>query len=114
MVWMMLIMFFPVLGLVLFYFLPVWTALPIYLIVVAISASCHWLMMRSMRLPAQVGRRKMIGSTAVVLNWQGGSGQVGWEGEIWRAETPDGIPLEKGDRVIIDSVSGLTVLVKQS
>lgn len=112
MFWMMLVMTFPVLGLALFLFLPLWTALPLYLAVLVLSVSCHWLMMRSMKFPVQVGREPMIGSTAAVLNWEGSSGQINWNGEIWHAKAPAGTKLWRGDGVIIDSFSGLTALVK--
>jgi membrane-bound ClpP family serine protease len=112
MVWMMLVMSSPLLGLVLFFVLPLWTAMPIYVVLLAISGSCHWLMMRSMRLPAQMGREAMIGAVAVVLNWKGDAGQIRWNGEIWRAESLAGTPLQKWDRVVIDGLSGLTVFVR--
>lgn len=112
MFWMMLIMTFPVVGLALFLFLPVWIALPIYLAVLVIAISCHWLMMRSMRLRAQVGNEVMIGAIATVLDWRADKGQVQWNGEIWQAKAPADTTIRRGDRVIISGMSGLTVLVK--
>lgn len=112
MFWMILVMTFPVLGLALFLFLPLWIALPMYLAVLVISVSCHWLMMRSMRFPVQVGRRAMIGSTALVLNWEGSRGQINWNGEIWQAEAPAETKVWRGESVTIHGLSGLTVLVK--
>ena len=112
MIWMMIIMFLPVLGLGLFLILPLWSALPLYLILFAISGSCHWLMMRSMQLPPQLGHEKMIGSVATVLNWTGDRGQVIWNGEIWREVARHGAAVASGDKVVIEGLSGLTAFVK--
>jgi membrane protein implicated in regulation of membrane protease activity len=48
----------------------------------------------------------MIGSTAVVLNWHGGTGQVSWKGEIWRAECRG--RLAEDQTVVIEDVHRLT------
>lgn len=108
---MMLLMFFPVWGIILFFVLPFWTALPVYGVLVGISGACQWLMMRSMRTPVQTGRKKMIGTTAVVINWMGRYGQVDWQGEIWQAETSNGAPLADGEKVVILGMTGLTLFV---
>ena len=83
-----------------------------YLILVGVSGYFDWLMMRAMHLPVRSGRKGMIGSMVVVLNWRGDSGQVTWKDEIWQALTRDGKTLRTGERVVIDSVSGLTLSVK--
>jgi membrane protein implicated in regulation of membrane protease activity len=112
MVWMMFIMILPVLGLALFFVLPLAAALPLYLVLLAISGAYHWLMMCAMRLPFQAGPEKMIGSIASVRNWKGNAGQVLWEGQIWRAETSDGTAFASEDRVTIGGLSGLTLFVR--
>lgn len=112
MVWMMLIMILPLAGIGLFFVLPLGGALPLYIILLAISATYHCLMMRALRLPLQMGPERMIGSAVYVRSWQGRRGQVVWEGEIWRAETSDGTALASGERVVIDGRSGLTLEVR--
>lgn len=112
MIWMALLMGLPVLGLALFWVYPWRVALFPYLVLVAVSGFFDWLMMRSMRLPVATGRKEMLGSTAVVLNWLGDSGQVTWKNEIWQAHTTDGTSPMTGERVVIDSLSGLTLFVK--
>jgi membrane protein implicated in regulation of membrane protease activity len=112
MIWMALLMTLPLLGLVLFFFYPWRVALLPYMVLVAVSLFFHSLMMRSMRLPVRSGREEMIGSSAVVLRWEGGSGQVIWHGEIWQAESREERVFMRGDRVMIKGLSGLTLVVK--
>ena len=110
MIWMALIMGLPLLGLGLFYVYPWQVALFPYLLLVAVSAIFDWLMMRSMRLPVRSGREEMIGSKTVVLSWSDDLGQVMWNGEIWCARGRG--PFRRGDKVVIDSLSGMMLHVK--
>jgi membrane protein implicated in regulation of membrane protease activity len=112
MIWMALIMGLPLLGVVLFFVFPWREALLPYLILVAVSVFFDWLMMRAMRLPVRSGREEMIGSIAVVLDWKEDSGRVRWKGEIWQAQAQGGRSFSKGDRVVIESLSQLTLTVK--
>jgi membrane protein implicated in regulation of membrane protease activity len=111
MFWMAILMALPLLGLALFWLLPWRTALGPYLVLVAVSLFFDSLMMRGMRTPVQGRLRDMIGSTAVVHNWRGDQGQVVWKDEFWLAHTQDGRSLMAGDRVVIESISGLTLNV---
>jgi membrane protein implicated in regulation of membrane protease activity len=112
MIWMALLMGLPVLGLALFWVYPWRVALFPYLILVAVSGFFDWLMMRSMRLPVATGRKEMLGSMAVVVNWRDDAGQVTWKDEIWEAHTTDGTSPIMGERVVIESVSGLNLFVR--
>jgi membrane protein implicated in regulation of membrane protease activity len=112
MIWMMLIMALPVLGLGLFFVLPLTAAVPLYLVLLSVSGAYHWLMMRALRLPPQVGPEKMIGSVVTVRKWKGNAGQVIWESEIWRAETAGGTVPASGDKVVIEGLSGLILSVR--
>jgi membrane protein implicated in regulation of membrane protease activity len=49
----------------------------------------------------------MIGETGVART----NGLVFVRGELWRADTGDGRPLEPGERVAIDGVDGLRLIV---
>ncbi len=113
MIFMMLIMSFPVLGLILFYVLPLGTALPLYLLMLGVSLPLHCLMMRAMRLPKRAGGESMVGSAAGVLDWEGESGRVICRGEIWKAKATGETPLVRGDKVVIEDVAGLTLSVKR-
>jgi membrane-bound serine protease (ClpP class) len=49
----------------------------------------------------------MIGETGVAR----GNGMVFVHGELWQAQTDDGAPLEPGQRVAVDDVQGLRLVV---
>ncbi len=112
MIWMGILMGLPVLGLALFSVYPWQEALPLYLALTGISLFFDWLMMGAMHLPVRSGREQMIGSMTEVLNWGDHSGRVIWRDEIWQAEAEERRSFMRGDRVVIDSVSGLTLFVK--
>ena len=56
----------PVLGLLLFWLLPWQTALPLYLVLVGVSAIYAWVTVRTFRQPVQTGREAMIGAEGIV------------------------------------------------
>ena len=64
---MMIIMFSPVFALVLFLFLPFWTAVPIYIPIFIFGIIVNFKMMKSMKLPVRTGLEEMIGQEAVVI-----------------------------------------------
>jgi membrane protein implicated in regulation of membrane protease activity len=96
---MMIIMSLPLLGIGLFFVLPLAAALPAYLAVVGFSGIYQWLMMRAMHLPARTGTEGMMGSKAVVLNWEGTRGQVICEGEIWQPKRKVNAPSQGAKRL---------------
>lgn len=108
---MMVIMSLPFLGIALFFVLPLSAAVPAYLAVAGFSGLYQWLMMGAMHLPVTTGREKMIGSVAVVRNWEGNAGQVAHDGEIWQAETSEKQNLVRGEKVGITRVNGLKLWV---
>jgi membrane-bound serine protease (ClpP class) len=69
------------------------------------------------RLRSASGREALAGRCGVVRSWQNGDGQVFVDGALWRARPswPDsGDRLETGDRIVVDSVSGLTLAVRRA
>jgi membrane-bound serine protease (ClpP class) len=69
------------------------------------------------RLRSSSGREALAGRCGVVRRWQNGDGQVFVDGALWRARPswPDsGDRLETGDRIVVDSVSGLTLAVRRA
>ena len=82
---------------------------------------------RARRQPARTGWEEMIGAVGEVREPLDPIGQIFVEGALWRAElTPpgpgseqaaagsatDGRPLERGSRVRVESVEGLTLRVR--
>ena len=65
------------------------------------------------REPVHTGHEEMVGANAVVRVPLAPEGQVFTQGALWRARLSDGgDPLHVGDRVRVESVDGLTLLVK--
>lgn len=66
---------------------------------------------RAQRRPKATGIEELLSSTAEVLHWSGGEGEVRVTGEIWKASSPPGLIIQKGDRVRVIEVSGLHLTV---
>jgi membrane protein implicated in regulation of membrane protease activity len=65
------------------------------------------------RLPVQTGHEELVGAVAEVRVPPAPEGQVFTNGALWRARLSDGDgPLRAGDRVRVESVDGLTLLVR--
>ncbi len=104
-----LLLILPLLGLALFGFLPWQVALPLYVIILAGSIGMYWKIIQAQRRGPFIGKRAMVGDTAIVVRLEGNYVAVDYEGEIWRAVSSQ--PLHKGQQVIIESVEGLTLRV---
>lgn len=63
----------------------------------------------SQRRPVVSGREHMLGGEALVQDWSGTTGHVGFEGERWRAASA--VPLLPGQRVRVLAIEGLTLTV---
>ncbi len=87
----------PILGLVLFAVLPFSVALPLYLVVVAISALMYTAIWRALRLPPVTGLEAMSGGRAHVVETLRPAGVIRYSGELWRAVADEliapGIPV---------------------
>jgi membrane-bound serine protease (ClpP class) len=63
--------------------------------------------------PVRGGREEMIGAGAEVRTSLDPEGQVWIAGALWRARlSGDGGPLRPGDRVTVEAVDGLTLMVR--
>src|SRR3954452_2356859 len=66
----------------------------------------------------QVGREALCGRIGVVRQWHEPAGQVFVEGALWRAQHDwagrEHSTLEEGDRVVVERVNGLTVMVRRA
>jgi membrane-bound serine protease (ClpP class) len=62
--------------------------------------------------PVRTGSEELVGAVAEVRSPLDPEGQVWIEGALWRARlSTDGAPAQLGDRVRIEAVEGLTLLV---
>jgi membrane-bound serine protease (ClpP class) len=63
--------------------------------------------------PVRTGSEELIGASAEVRTSLDPEGQVWVEGALWRARlVGDGEPLRPGDRVTVEAVAGLTLMVR--
>jgi membrane-bound serine protease (ClpP class) len=63
--------------------------------------------------PVRAGHEELIGAPAEVRTSLDPEGQVWIEGALWRARLRgDGEPLRPGDRVTVEAIEGLTLLVR--
>jgi membrane-bound serine protease (ClpP class) len=107
-----LLLLLPLVGLVLFLFLPWQEALPFYVIILVGSLVIYWKIIQAHRRRPIIGKRAMIGDRAVVVSTKGQEAEVDYQGEIWRAISSQ--PLQQGDQVIIKGVEGLMLRVAPS
>ena len=106
---MHLLLVLPLLGLLLFIFLIWQIALPLYVIILIASLGIYWKIIQAQRRRQVTGKKAMIGGQAVVVRVEGSNVEVDYEGEIWRASSPQ--PLQLGQQVIIEAVEGLALRV---
>lgn len=106
----------PVLALPIFWLLPLGYALPIYAVIVLISACLYWLITRVMRKPVTDGFRSLIGTQAEVVSKSETGRSVKYliraQGELWSAYSTDS--LEVSEQVNIVAVKGIGVVVKRT
>jgi len=63
--------------------------------------------------PIRTGSEEMVGSTAEARTALDPEGQVFIEGALWRARLAEGAaPASAGDRVVVEELEGLTLVVK--
>lgn len=61
-------------------------------------------------------RQALIGHLGVVRRWEELKGTVQVDGALWQAypSLPDGDPIEIGDQIVVERVSGLTLAVRKA
>lgn len=109
---MMLIIAFPLIGIILFFVLPLKISLPVYIVGAAASIFYHRVMMRSQKLRVVTGHRGMIGRTATVISWQSDHGTVRCLSELWNARMEDGGSAAPGSRVLVVGVDRLNLVLR--
>jgi membrane-bound serine protease (ClpP class) len=60
----------------------------------------------------RTGFEEMIGAVAEARTALDPDGQVWIEGALWRARVADGAAVRPGDRVVVEAVDGLTLVVR--
>jgi membrane protein implicated in regulation of membrane protease activity len=107
----------PVLGLPLFWLLPLGYALPINIVLVLISVFLYFLIVRAMKEPIQDGFQSLIGIEAEVVSKQVPDNPARYlvrakgEGELWSGYSRDALDI--GEWVNIVAVKGIGVVVER-
>ena len=104
-----LIFFAPVLALPLLWLLPLSIALPIYGIVLGLTALIAWPVVAAWRRPHLTGAEGMLGARGEALTDLDPHGLIRCQGEVWSATTEELIPA--GERVRVVAVDRLQVRV---
>jgi len=111
MIFMLIVMFAPILSLPLFSVMRVSSALAFYIPIVIMSGWLHLTMHRCKHARPRNGLAAMLGEPAVVIKDLDPEGKVDFRGEIWNAITP-GRNIPQGQGVIILGARGLQLIVK--
>ncbi len=80
-------------------------------IVLILNLGLAFAVFKIMRKRPTTGQQGMIGKKGVVLKTKNGEYQVRVQGEIWKSESKE--KLKVGDKVEIDSMDGLRLLVRK-
>ena len=100
-----LILFAPVLVLPLFWLLPLNLALPIFGVVVGLTALVAWPVVVAWRRPQITGAEGMLGARGEALTELNPHGLIRCQGEVWSATADEPIP--GGERVRVVAVDRL-------
>ena len=113
-----LILLMPVVGLPLFWLLPLGYALPINIALWVLSIFLYRLIRKAMMKPVQDGFRSLIGTEAEVVSQRAMTHSAKYlvrargEGELWSAYSTD--TLDIGERVKIVAIRGIGVVVERA
>ncbi len=110
-----LLLFMPVIGLPLFWLVPLNFAIPIYIAIVLVSGLLYWLIMRSMRSIPVSGAESLLGSEAEVVS-RSSAGHIAQylvrsQGELWSARSA--YSLQAGETVRVAAVNGASLVVER-
>jgi membrane-bound ClpP family serine protease len=108
-----IILSFPILALPLFFFLPLRTAVPAYVVVLLATAFLYFKIISALRSKVQTGLEAVIDEEALVIEDIDPEGKIIFWSEIWKA-TAGGKRFRKGEKVKIYSFNGLEAIVGDS
>jgi membrane-bound ClpP family serine protease len=103
----------PLVGLGVFWLLPLPLAVPAYLAILLVSVAVYVLALRAVHRAVQTGAEGMAHRVGRVIDADGARGRVEVAGEIWNAVAAE--PLRRGERVEVVGVGdGLTLRVRRT
>lgn len=74
---------------------------------VALSLAAGWVTWRAYQQKAQSGPESILGTEVDIIDWNGRTGRVRAQGDIWQAVSDDTLILRPGDRVLVARVEDL-------
>lgn len=74
---------------------------------VALSLAAGWVTWRAYQEKAQAGPESLLGTQAEIIEWNGKTGRVRAQGDIWQAFSDAPLHLAAGERVLIARVEDL-------
>lgn len=95
-----LILILPLVGPVLFFFLPFERALIYYSLILLFSSLFYWLIWKDMHRPSTTGVEGMVGGTGQVIQNKKGKVKIFYKGEIWDAVCAEEVSLGEAVRVV--------------
>ncbi len=60
---------------------------------------------------AITGKQAMLGAEVTIIEWKDTNGFVNFEGEIWKAKSKDKMELNKDEKVTIESINKLELII---
>ncbi len=110
------VLLLPVIGLIVFWLLPLSAAVPVYIVILIISGLLYWIVARAMKKHPGYDLASLVGTEATVISKTGTPKNIIYvvniRGELWNAMSRD--DLVPDDTVKIISVHGLTLRVEKS
>ena len=101
----------PLVGLGVFWLLPLPLAIPAYLAILLVSVTVYVLALRSMHSAVRTGVEGMAHKVGRVIDADGTRGRVEVAGEIWNAVAAE--PLRRGEQIeVVGFGEGLTLRVR--
>ena len=108
-----LFLLMPVVALPIFWLTPPGFAIPVYTVIVLISAGLYWLITKAMHKPVQDGFQSLIGTRVDIAAVLAPSQyQIRPHGELWSAYSADSLQL--GEQVNIVATRGIGVVVEKA
>lgn len=106
-----LILLLPLVGPVLFFFLPFEQALTYYSLILLFSSLFYWLIWRDMRRPSTTGAEGMVGGMGRVIQDKKGKVKIFYRGEIWDAYCAEEV--SRGEVVRVAGLERMRLIVQK-
>jgi membrane protein implicated in regulation of membrane protease activity len=111
-----ILLLLPLIGIVVFWLLPIPLAIPVYLVILLVSSLMYWTIVRALKKRAKNGVEGLIGTEARVVSKLGSHDAAQYmvrvRGELWSANSRD--DLKPDETVTVLSVDGLTLIVDKN